>query len=64
MKNANIQVRGCLNDSSCSLCVPIFKSIHFIGLRSSKDCYKQPDEVVGVCRKGHLGVRFLTWVDV
>ncbi len=33
--------------------------IIFIGLRSSKDFYRRPSGVVGVCGKGHFGVNFL-----
>ncbi len=32
--------------------------ISLIGLRSSKDYFKRPSGVVGVYRKGHLGVSF------
>ncbi len=39
----------------------ISNQIIFIGLRSSKDYYKRPGEVVGVRGKGHLGVSFLRW---
>ncbi len=38
--------------------------ISFIDLVSSKDYYKRPSGVVGVCEKGHFGMFFFTWVNV
>ncbi len=54
--NMNVFVRPKRTDPS--------KQIIFIGLRSSKDYHTRPGGVVGVYRKGHLGVSFFTWVLV